>query len=69
MLSGIRGVMIGSCVDVATFMTMLARAFALGKASALLSFKRTACNRALIGDARSAAVCKLDWSILPMTLA
>ena len=38
MLSGVRGVMIGSCVDVATFMTMLARAFALGKASALLSF-------------------------------
>jgi hypothetical protein len=35
MLSGVRGVMIGSCVDVTT---LLARAFAPGKASALLSF-------------------------------
>jgi len=34
-LSGVRGVMIGSCVDVTT---LLARAFAPGKASALLSF-------------------------------
>src|SRR5262249_6306912 len=40
MLSGMRGVMIGSCVDVAIFMTMLARAFAPGKASALLSFTK-----------------------------
>jgi len=69
MLSGVRGVMIGSCVDVATFMPMLARAFAPGKASALLSFKRAACNRALIGHPRGATVCKPDWSILPMTPA
>jgi len=30
--------MIGSCVDVTTLLALLARAFALGKASALLSF-------------------------------
>ena len=35
MLSGVRGIMIGSCVDVTI---LLARAFAPGKASALLSF-------------------------------
>src|SRR6516162_6136615 len=35
-----------------------ARAFAPGKASALLSFKRAACNRALIGHPRGATVCK-----------
>ena len=53
----------------ATFMTMLARAFAPGKASTLLSFTRTACNRALIGGPRDTTVGKPDWPILPMPLA
>ena len=69
MLSGMRGVMIGSCVDVATFMTMLARAFAPGKASALPSFTRTACSRGLIGASRGTTVCKPDSPSLPTTLA
>jgi hypothetical protein len=64
-LSGVRGVMIGSCVDVTT---LLARAFAPGKASALLSFNEGRLQPRLDGDPRG-AVCKLDWPILPMTLA
>jgi hypothetical protein len=64
MLSGVRGVMIGSCVDVTT---LLARAFAPGKASALLSFNEGRLQPRL--DRGGATVCKPDWSILPMTLA
>jgi hypothetical protein len=58
--------MIGSCVDVTT---LLARAFAPGKASALLSFNEGRLQPRLDGDPRGAPVCKLDWPILPMTLA
>jgi hypothetical protein len=64
--------MIGSCVDVTTllaraFASMLARAFARGKASALLSFNEGRLQPRL--DRGGATVCKPDWSILPMTLA
>jgi hypothetical protein len=69
MLSGVRGVMIGSCVDVTTLSALLARAFALGKASALLSFNEGRLQPRLDRGPRGATVCKLDWPILPMTLA
>jgi len=57
--------MIGSCVDVTT---LLARAFAPGKASALLPFNEVRLQPRL-GDPRGATACKLDWAIVPMTLA
>jgi hypothetical protein len=66
MLSGVRGVMIGSCVDVTT---LLARAFAPGKVSALLSFNEGRLQPSLERGPRGATVCKLSWPILPMTLA
>jgi hypothetical protein len=66
MLSGVRGVMVGSRVDVTT---LLARPFAPGKASALLSFNEGRLQPRLDRGPRGATVCKLDWPILPMTLA
>jgi hypothetical protein len=58
--------MIGSCVDVTT---LLARVFAPGKASALLSFNEGRLQPRLDRGPRGATVCKLSWPILPMTLA
>ena len=66
MLSGVRGIMIGSCVDVTI---LLARAFAPGKASASLSFNEGRLQPSLDRGSRGATVCKLDWPILPKTLA
>jgi hypothetical protein len=58
--------MVGSRVDVTT---LLARPFAPGKASALLSFNEGRLQPRLDRGPRGATVCKLDWPILPMTLA